>query len=415
MSIVISMVAGLGLLAAPLLKDFIPPAVYPLVPLVILIFVAQSIFSVFIAVIRAEGRSRVYTCFQLLMSYGSLAVGLVLVLVLGFRVEGLLWGNFLTVVTLLPFLIYLATRGVGIHVRHLHRTDARELWNYAWPLTLGSVAMWGLRLSDLFIIGTFWTVREVGLYSVSYNISAKSIELLVSLFLLSVSPLIYSTWEGEGRQATEKVLVMVTRVYLIVCLPAAVGLSVLAFPFVALLTTPEYYEGYKIVGFVVFASFIWGLANIAMMGITIGKRARRLGANQIIAAATHIGLAVLLVPRVGYWVAAITTLIGYTVLLALHTIASRKYLTWRFPFRTLGNVTAASAVMGLAAWGVYGLSGVEGRTSLVYLVLSIVAAVITYLVCLWRLGEMKQEERAMLLQLLFRWRGKKVEAEFGHR
>ncbi len=172
----------------------------------------------------------------------------------------------------------------------------------------------------------------------SYNISAKSIELLVALFLLSVSPLVYSTWESEGREATEKTLTMVTRVYLILCLPAAVGLSVLAFPFVALLTAPDYYEGSRIVGFVAFSSFAWGLSNIAMMGIAIKKQARRLGANQIVAASTHIGLQLLLVPRFGYVAAAISTLIGYTVLLVLQTLASRPHLTWRFPFSTLRNV-----------------------------------------------------------------------------
>ena len=139
--------------------------------------------------------------------------------------------------------------------------------------------MWGLRVSDLFIISLFRPERDVGLYSVSYNISAKSIELLVALFLLNLAPLVYSTWESEGQEATEKTLTMVTRVYLILCLPAAVGLSVLAFPFVAFLTAPDYYEGYRIVGFVVFSSFAWGLSNIAMMG-AIKKKTRRIGSQQ---------------------------------------------------------------------------------------------------------------------------------------
>jgi O-antigen/teichoic acid export membrane protein len=273
-------------------------------------------------------------------------------------------------------------------------------------MTLGNVAMWGLRVSDLFIIRSFRPERDVGIYAVSYNISAKSIELLVALFLLSVSPLIYSTWESQGKDATEKTLTMVTRVYLILCLPAAVGLSVLAFPFVALLTTPDYYEGSRIVGFVVFSSFAWGLANIAMMGIAIKKQARRIGANQIIAASTHIGLQLLLVPRFGYVAAAISTLIGYTVLLVLQTLASRPHLTWRFPFNTLRNVMAASAVMGLAAWGIYRLSGAGNKSSPVYLFLSIVVAVPTYFVCLWFLGEVKKEEKNKVMQLWSKVTGK---------
>jgi O-antigen/teichoic acid export membrane protein len=199
---------------------------------------------------------------------------------------------------------------------------------------------------------------------------------------------------------------MVTRVYLILCLPAAVGLSVLAFPFVVLLTAPDYYEGSRIVGFVVFSSFIWGLANIAMMGLALKKQARRLGTNQIVAASTHIGLQLLLVPRLGYVASAISTLVGYTALLVLHITTSRRYLTWRFPFSTLRNVIAASVMMGLAAWGIYGMAGKGSKVSPVYLFLSIAVAVPTYGLCLWRLGEVKENERHTVVQLWARITGK---------
>lgn len=404
----ILVVTGVSFLTLFLLKKFLPSALVQLLPLVILIFITQGIFTVFIAVLRAQGRSGSFTSFQLLTIYGGLGIGLLLVIVWGFRVDGLLWGTFLTLFLSLPFLIFLAARGVGIHPQRFHLPDALEIWQYAWPLTLGNVAMWGLRVSDLFIIGFFRPEREVGIYSVSYNISAKSIELLVSLFLLSVGPLVMRTWESEGQAATEKTLTMITRVYLLICLPAAVGLSVLAFPFVALLTTPDYYKGSRIVGFVVFSSFAWGLSNIAMMGIAIKKQALRLGANQIIAAATHIGLQLLFVPRFGYLASAISTLIGYTVLFVLQTLASRPHLTWRFPLSTLRNVIAASFLMGLVAWGIYGISGVVSKGSPVYLFLSILVSALVYFVCLWWLGEIKQEEKHTIMQLLLRLIGKNV-------
>lgn len=399
---VIAVVASFSFLTLFLLRELLPSALYPLLPLAILIFVAQSIFTVFIAVMRAQGRSGSFTSFQLIANYGGLVVGLLLIAVLGFRVDGLLWGTLWALVLTLPFLVFVATKGVGIHPKRFHFPDALQIWQYALPLTLGNVAMWGLRVSDLFIIGFFRPERDVGLYTVSYNLSAKSIELLVSLFLLSVSPLVMSTWERDGREATEKTLTMVTRVYFILCLPAAVGLSILAFPFVALLTAPDYYEGYRIVGFVVFSSFAWGLSNIAMMGIAIKKRALRLGANQIVAVFTHIGLQVLLVPRFGYVGSAISTLVGYTVLFVLQTLASRPHLTWRFPFSTLRNVTAASVVMGLVAWGIYGMSGRGSSVSPAYLFLSIVAAVPTYAVCLWCLGEVKAEEKESVMEWWYR-------------
>ena len=350
--------------------------------------------------IRSQERSASFTSIQLITHYGSLGVGLLLVIVWGFRINGLLWGTFLTLILPLPFLISQATKGIAFRPQRFQFNDAIQMWEYAWPLTLGNVAMWGLRVSDLFIISSFRSERDVGLYSVSYNISAKSIELLVALFLLSVSPLVYRTWETEGKEATEKSVTMVTRVYLILCLPATVGLTVLAFPFVALLTAPDYYEGSRIVGYVVFSSFVWGLANIAVLGIAIKKQAHLLAGTQIIAAATHIGLQLLLVPRFGYIAAAISTLIGYTVLLVLQTLGSRSHLAWKFPFKTLRNTLIASSIMGLVAWGTYGLSGYEsgGKGSPFFLFLSIIIAIPVYLINIWFLGEVTLDEKMKIFQ-----------------
>lgn len=393
--------AGVGFLILFFFKSFLPSALIEFLPLIIFIFVAQSIFSIGMAMIRAQERSGVFTSFQLLFNYGGLGMGLLLVIGFGFRIEGLLLGTLLTLILIVPALVFFATKGVGIQLRHFKLPDALQMMEYAWPLTLGSVAMWGLRLSDLFIISFFSSEQDVGLYTVSYNISARSIELLVTLFLLSVSPLLMNTWEQKGQPATEENLTMVTRVYLVVCLPATVGLSVLAFPFVALLTSPEYYEGYKIFGLVALSSFVWGLANIAQIGMTIKKQTRRLGLNQILAASIHIGLAILLVPYFGYTAAAVTTLIGYTTLLVLHTLASRPHLTWRFPFSTLRNVLIASFVMGLVAYWVYGLSGNYSTGAPAYLLLSVLAAVCVYIFLLWLLGEIKEKEMDFILPM---WR-----------
>jgi O-antigen/teichoic acid export membrane protein len=403
---VVTLLGGLSILGLFLLKGMLPSWLVSLLPLVILIFGAQSIFTVCICVIRAQGRSRSFTAVQLLTSYGGLGLGLLLLAAFRFGVAGLLGGTFLSLVLMLPILVFLATKDVGIHPQHFHLVDATKIWQYAWPLTLGNVAMWGLQVSDLFIIGSFWPARDVGLYTVSYNISAKSIDLLVSLFLLSMSPLVYRTWETEGRKATETALTLVTRVYLIVCLPAAVGLSVLALPFVALLTAPAYHEGSRIVYLVVFSSLILGLANIAMLCLAIKQQARRLGGIQIVAVVLHIGLQLLLVPRFGYMASAISTLIGYTALLLLIVLAGRPYLSWSFPFSTLRNVMAASFVMGLVAWAVYGISGSGSNATPAYILLSIGMAVPTYVLCLWWLGEVDESERKTVVLLWNRVTGK---------
>jgi O-antigen/teichoic acid export membrane protein len=400
--IVIAAVSAVSLSILYLLRERLSAALYPLLLITIPIFIVQAVFTVLLSVVRAQQRSGLYTTFQLLFRYGSLGLGLLLVLVFGLRVEGLLWGTLIILLLITPFLLVLSTRGVEIHRGRFRLPDARQVWRYIWPLALGNVAMWGLRLSDRYIIGSFRPGSEVGLYSVAYNISGKSIDILVALFLLSVSPMLMNTWESKGQEATERALAMVTRLYLILCLPAAVGLSVLASPIIALLAAEPYHEGHRIVVYVALSSFIWGLASIAMMGVMVKKKALRLGINQVIAALVTLVLNLILVPQFGFVAAGITTLVGFTLLLILQAYASRPHLAWRFPFRTLRNVVIAAMCMGLVAWRIYGFSGDRSEAHVAYLLLSIVVAMPVYFACLKCLGEDSAEERNVLRRLWHR-------------
>jgi len=55
--------------------------------------------------------------------------------------------------------------------------------------------------------------------------------------------------------------------------------------------------------------------------------------------------------------------------------------------------------MALAVWGIYGLSGDRGRLHLGYLALSVAAGPPVYLLCLWLLGEAREQERLAAARL----------------
>ena len=379
-----------------LLRSSIPEELFSLLVISLLIFAVQSLFRTFMPVLRAKHKSGFYTVFELTTRYGSLGLGLLLVIMFGFRVDGLLWGTLLAFALVIPALFYVATRGVRFGLSDFRLDDGLKLWRYGWPLALGGMAMWGLRISDRYILSVFRSAEEVGMYSVSYNISSKSIDMLVLLLLFSTGPLVMNTWESKGEEATKRSLEMIARVFLVVCLPAAVGLSMLAQPFVALLTDPAYHEGYRIVGPVALSSFVWGLSQIASVGTLIRKQTKRIAANQLAASGINIGLNILLIPRIGFVAAGFTTLVGFSVLLVLQAYVARSYLKWQFPLKTLRNVAIATASMAIVILRVE--DRLEGARSwnISFLVLVVLAGVASYSFTLLVL------ERAEVIRF---WRG----------
>jgi O-antigen/teichoic acid export membrane protein len=141
---VVSVVALIGAVALYLLRGILPQDLVLLLAISLGVFAGQTIYLVLMHIVQAEMRSGVYTLFELLDRYGNLVIGLVLVIIFGFTVEGLLWGEFIAFALLVPTLTIVALRGTKPRPKHWKPQDAGRMWQYAWPLAIGNTAMWGL-------------------------------------------------------------------------------------------------------------------------------------------------------------------------------------------------------------------------------------------------------------------------------
>lgn len=398
-SLIVGVVGALSLMVVILLRGNYSPSLFQLMLISIVTFAFHSFYAIFSEVLRVQNKSGLYTRINLFNYYGGLAIGLVMVFAFSMRMEALMYGALLVEIIALPLLINSTMKGVSLDTKLIQKTNVLTIWSFAWPLAFGNTAFWGLRLSDRYVIELFRPGIEVGLYSAVYNISDKTINLLVTLFLMSMGPMVANYWETQGRENTERLVSRLTRMYLILCLPVTVGLSILALPFVNILTGEAYHEGYRIVGYVAFSTFAWGLSRIACWGLILNNKTLRFASNQLLAGAINIGLNLLLVPVYGYVVAAITTLIGYILLLFLQAYTSRSYLTWRIPGATMLKVSGAALLMGLVVFGIDVMQG-QAASSIINVLIKIAVGAAIYGAVLWFLNEINDEEKNTAKQFL---------------
>jgi len=104
-----------------------------------------------------------------------------------------------------------------------------------------------------------------------------------------------------------------------------------------------------------------------------------------------------LVPRYGYMAAAVTTLIGYAVLLTVMVVTSRKFFVWDFPFKSLGRATLASIIMAAA---IYPLSNSLTASPLVKLIVAVPLGLALYLALILLLGEVQPNEKRVIRSVL---------------
>ena len=360
---------------------------YHLMRIGVLVFILTASLSVLLDFLRAKRQVSWYTAFSVWKSVTAIGFGLALVLILRYGIEGLLWGSVLSIAVALPLVWRVAVEKFSVS-RSIFTSSAREMAGYSFPLVLGNLAAWILSLSDRYVLEFFRGSHEVGIYSASYLISEYGILFVASLFMLSGGPIGMNIWEKEGVEKSREFVSKTTRYYLMICLPAAVGLSVLAKPIISVLTAPEYHEGYRIVSFVVFGGLLLGLQQRFQSGLVFYKKTRPIMFCIVAAGILNLALNILLVPKYGYMAAAATTLFGYSFLLVAMVVVSRRFFIWEFPFKSLVKVVCASAIMGVAVYTVG-----NGLTStLLNLIVGICVGTVVYLLLLFLLQEIQEEE-----------------------
>lgn len=368
---------------------------YYLMLIGLVVFALTAAFEMFQSFLMARREATWYSLFSIWRTMAGFGIGIGLVAAFGFGVEGLLWGSAVSVAIALP-LLWRRAIGRIPKINNISAEFVKEMAKYGTPLVAGNLAAWILSLSDRYILEIFRGSHEVGIYSASYAISEKSILLLTSLFLLASGPLSVQIWEKDDEQKARDFVSSITRYYLLLCLPAAVGLSVLAIPVTDVLVSEEYHEGFRIIPFIAFSVLLFGLQQRFQASFIFYKKTGYLMAVIVVAGLANVGLNLLFIPKYGYMAAAITTLIGYINLLVIMIISSRRYFIWGFPFKSLAKAIMASAIMGAA---VYPIGNSLTSSPLLNLFSGIFAGAIIYIVMLLLLHEIQNEEVQLIRKL----------------
>jgi len=371
-----------------IIKDYLPEQLFPLMRIGIFIFILQGCFQSLQHFLRAKRQVSWYSGFAIWKSITGIGFGLFLVIAFHLDIKGLLWGSILSLAIILPFLWKRSIGDASLR-SNISIPMVSEMAKYSFPLVIANLAAWILSLSDRYVLGIFRSSQEVGIYSASYNISEHSIMLIAALFMLSSGPISIHIWEKEGKEKSKEFVSKLTRYYLILCIPAVVGLSVLAKPVINIMTEQQYFGGYKIIPFVTLGAFFLGLQQRFQTGFVFYKKTVFITVSIVTSGVLNLGLNFLLIPKYGYMAAAFTTLISYTFLLALMIFVSRKFFVWEFPFRTLIKVCGASAVMGVV---VYTIGNSLTSSISINLIVGICIGAVVYITLLFLLQEPKAEE-----------------------
>jgi len=394
---VFSAIWSLGLLGA---RSVFSDRLYELYWIGLAVLIVNSVFGVLAALIRSRRQISWFSFMTMWRSLMGLGFGMFLILVLGLGTEGFLWGMTISGAVVIPMLWRRTSHDVSPDFasgfdRHLASGMAR----YAFPLMLGSFAGWLLKLSDRFVIEFFTSSTDLGIYSAAYGLAEQSIGVIVQLFHLPFVVMGNRIWERDGQEAAAIFVRQVTRFFMMVAVPAVVGISVLSKPVVTVMTGPEYLPGYRAIPWVAAGMLAFGFSQWYLAAFMFTKRMVFHTIGIVVGGLVNVALNLVLIPRFGYEAAAVTSFVGFLVVLEVIVPRSRRLFDWGFPVRSLVRITLASAVMGLFVILFRNLTELSAAS---YLILGVPLGIAVVTSMLIALGEFSPRELAAVRQIRHR-------------
>ena len=257
------------------------------------------------------------------------------------------------------------------------RFDAARLGPHAQfgvPVALSLILALVLSSTDRFLLAAFLDAEAVGVYHAGYSLANRTLDVVFIWLGAAGGPALVMALERGGREALAPAAREQASVMLLLTLPAAVGLALVAGPLAQLMIGEALAaQAAHVTPWIAASGLLAGLTTYYFhQAFTLGRRTVLLLAAMAVPAAANLALNLLLIPRFGLDGALYATLASYGLGLLASAALGRRAMPLPVPWTTLAQAAAASLAMALvvqrlpAIGGLFELVLKAGTGALVY-------------------------------------------------
>ncbi|MBD3288788.1 oligosaccharide flippase family protein [candidate division KSB1 bacterium] len=370
------------------LKQNIAQPLFELINLVIAASIFNSFFEILVMVYRAGLEPKKYSLYWILFSIGKPFIGVVLIILAGFKGEGIFWG-FLVTPLILDILIF---KKLELHkfIRPslVSKNLLKQFTSYGIPITFSFLSFWVLSLSDRYLIDIFRNSAEVGLYSVGYTISEKTLNFIYMILMLAAYPIIIDNWEKYGEEKTQGLITELTRYFFLICMPILIIIIVIPKQILLIFSSDKFVAGSKVLPYIAVGVFTYGLTQYVIKGFELHKKSIKIALLALMAGIINIGLNIILIPRYGFLGAGIAACSAYIAYFLASYYFVKFDMAWIPPYKSILKIGIAAFHAGMFIKLLMQLS----QNIFYVIILFVPLSLVIYLAMLIFLHEIKQNE-----------------------
>jgi len=302
-------------------------------------FFFSNLCEVPLAYLQARERSVTFVSVSVsrtVLGAASLAVALAL---LRWGVQGVLFANCLTNAVAGLTLTIVTLRDLP---SRLAKEKLKQMLRYGLPLIPGALASFVLTFSDRFFLRHFGTLADVGVYALGYK-------LAMVVGLLTNSPFAL-TWQWQqfdiaAKENAKELYARIQLYQLLVSLLVGVAVTVLARDALRILTPETYWDGARIVPFIVLCYILDNTRTVILSSILVQRATHYEAWIGAVVTLTDLLLNYVLISRYLAMGAASATLLAYALRLALTYLAAQHVHSVRYDYLRCGLALASAALI----------------------------------------------------------------------
>ena len=224
----------------------------------------------------------------------------------------------------------------------------REWLGYGVPVAAALLLDILLSAADRFLILYFHGEAAVGGYTAGYGVADKTVLLVCAWAAMAGSPLVMAAYERGGRIAAREEARGLASTLLLIGMPAAVGLALVARPLAeAMIGEAVREQAMQIIPWIAFAGLLNGLLiHYFSEAFQLARKTGQRALLMIVPAALNILLNLILLPgSLGVMGAVYATLVSYGVGVVLLAWVGRKHVALPIPLGEFAKISLACAAL----------------------------------------------------------------------
>lgn len=306
---------------------------------------------------RADGEVAAASMLDMAQSAGGFAAGVVYVAI-GFGGGGPLMG--MAVVAMLCLVFTLRRELTLLQGGRMQGPRLREYAGYGMPVALSLILALVISSTDRFLLAGYLHEEAVGIYHAGYSLANRTLDVMFIWLGMAGGPAMVQALERGGRPALAETAREQSSFMVLLTLPAAVGLALVAAPLAQVMVGEALVEGAaRVTPWIAIGAFFSGVTTYYLhQAFTLGQRTKLLFLAMTIPAGLNLVLNLVMIPRFGIDGAMWATAISYSVGAVASWAIGRRAMPLPLPLEAFWKAGAGCAAMAVVVLAIPSVGGI---------------------------------------------------------